>query len=119
MNQDFVETVNQAGKQAFEAAKEVSALNASTLETVLEKQLEIANQMVALNAKQARIVAEFKDVPSAFKAQSDLVREITEQAAGNARDLVEMLNKTRSAYDKLFQKGFKSTTEAVKKAQAA
>lgn len=118
MNQDIIETMNKAGKQAFDAAKEVSALNASTFETVLEKQIEIANQIVALNTKQAKIVAEFKDAPSAFQAQAALIQEITEQAADNARDLVEIINKTRVAYDKFFQKGLKETTEAVKKARA-
>ena len=118
MQKEFLDTVNNAGKQAYAAAKEVSAVNTSTFETVLEKQLEIANQIVELGAKQARIISEFKDVPSAFKAQSALIQESTEQAASNARDAVEILNKVRSAYDKLFQKGLKEATDTAKKAQA-
>jgi phasin family protein len=118
MQNEFIDTVNKAGKQAFDAAQEVSALNASTFETVLEKQLQFANQMMALNAKQAKIIAEYKDAPSAFEAQSTLVQEIGEQVAGNARDIAEPLNKTRTAYDKLFQKGLKDSAEVMKKAQS-
>lgn len=119
MQKDFVDNVSQANKKAFDAAKEVTDLNVSTFESVLNKQLEIANQLAAINAEQARIFAEFKDGPSAFQAQSTLVQEITEQAAGNARDTVELLNKTRTAYDKLFQKGLKNATDAVKNTQSS
>jgi len=119
MQKEFIDNVNKANKQAFDAAKEVSALNTSTFEVLLDKQMEIADQFVALSDKQARIISEFKDAPSAFKAQSELVKEISEQFAGNARDAVEIVNKTRTAYDKLFQKGLKDATAAAKKVQAA
>jgi len=118
MQKEFLDTVNNAGKQAYEAAKEVTAVNASTFETVLEKQLEIANQIVELGSKQARIISEFKDVPSAFKAQTALIQESADQAVSNARDAMEIVNKVRGAYDKLFQKGLKDATDAAKKAQA-
>jgi len=119
MQKEFTDSVNTANKKAFEAAKEVTDLNTSTFETLLNKQLEIANQLADINTKQARIFAESKDVPSAFQAQSALVQEITEQAASNARDAVALLNKTRTAYDKLFQKGIKDASEAASKAQSS
>lgn len=118
MQKEFVDNVTKANKKAFDAAREVTDLNTSTFETVLKKQLELANQLAEINAKQAKIIAEFKDAPSAFQAQSALFEEITEQAAGNARDTVELLNNTRTAYDKLFQKGIKDATDAVKQAQS-
>lgn len=119
MQKEFIDNANKAGKQAFDAAKEVSALNASAFETVLAKQLEIANQLMAVNTKQAKIFSDYKDAPSAFEAQSALIREITEQAAGNTRDMMEIMNKTRDAYDKFFQKSLKETTDTVKKTQAS
>ena len=119
MQKDFVDNMSKANKKAFDTAKELTELNASTFGILLDKQLEIANQLAEVNAKQARIFAEYKDAPSAFQAQSVLVREITEQAAGNARDVVELLNKSRDAYDKLFQKGLKDAADAVKKVQAS
>lgn len=119
MQKDFVDNVTKANKKAFDTAKEVTDLNTSTFETVLNKQLELANQLAEINAKQAKIVAEFKDAPSAFEAQSALFQEITEQAAGNTREAVELLNKTRAAYDKLFQKSVKEANDAVKKAQSS
>lgn len=119
MQKEFIDNVNKAGKQAFDAAKEVSALNSSTFEALLEKQVEIANQFVALSNKQAKIFSEFKDAPSAFQAQSELAKEVSEQIAGNARDAMEILDKSRTAYDKLFQKGLKDATEAAKKAKVA
>lgn len=117
MQKEFFDSVNTAGKQAFDAAQEVTALNASTFQTVLEKQLEIAGQIAAFNARQADIITGYKDAPSAVKAQSALAQEITEQAAANTRETVEILNKTRTAYDKLFQKSFKAANATVKKAQ--
>lgn len=119
MQNEFIDNVNKAGKQAYDAAQEVSALNSSAFETLLAKQIEIANQFVAVSNKQAKIFSEFKDAPSAFQAQSDLVKEVSEQAANNARDTVEIMNKTRAAYDKLFQKGLKEATDVAKKAKVA
>ncbi len=119
MQKEFVDNVTKANKKAFDTAKEVTDLNTKTFETVLGKQMELANQLVDFNAKQAKIIAEYKDAPSALQAQSALFQEITEQAAGNAREAVELLNKTRTAYDKLFQKGLKDANAAVKKAQAS
>lgn len=119
MQKEFIDNVNQASKQASEAAKEITALNTSTFESILDKQLELANQFVALGTKQSQIAAEIKDVPSAFQAQSALFQELTEQAASNARETVELVNKTRDAYDKLFQKGLKDAGKAAKKAQAS
>lgn len=119
MQKDFVDNVTKANKKAFDTAKEVTDLNTSTFETVLNKQLELANQLAEINARQAKIVAEFKDAPSAFEAQSALFQEITEQAAGNTREAVELLNKTRAAYDKLFQKSVKEANDVVKKAQSS
>lgn len=118
MQKEFVDNVNQASKQAFEAAKEITALNTSTFESIMDKQLEMANQFMALGTKQSQIAAEIKDVPSAFQAQSALFQELTEQGASNAREAVALANKTRDAYDKLFQKGLNDAGKAVKKAQA-
>jgi phasin family protein len=118
MQKQYVDNVTKANKKAFDAAREVVDLNSSTLETMLSKQLELANQLAEINARQAKILAEFKDAPTAFQAQSALVQEIAEQAAGNTRDAFELLNKSRAAYDKLFQKGLKSAADSIKEAQA-
>lgn len=119
MQKEFVDSVNEANKKALDTAREVTDLNTSTFEAVLNKQLEMANQLAGINARQAKIMAEYTDAPSAFQAQSVLIQEVTEQVAGNARDAVELLNKTRTAYDELFQKGLKDAADAVKKAQSS
>ena len=118
MQDRFVDNLNAANQKAFDTAREVADLNASTFETVLNKQLEITKQLAAINAKQAKIIVEYKDAPTALEAQSALIQEITEQAAGNARDAVELLTTTRSAYDKLLQKSLEDATDAVSKAQS-
>lgn len=119
MQKEFVDNVTKANKKAFDTAKEMTELNTKTFETVLGKQMELANQLVDFNTKQAKIIAEYKDAPSALQAQSTLFQEITERAAVNAREAVELLNETRTAYDKLFQKGLKDANAAVKKAQSS
>lgn len=119
MQKEFVDNVTKANKKAFDTAKKMTDLNTSTFETMLNKQMELANQFVDFNTRQAKIFAEYKDAPSALQAQSALFQEITEQTAGNARETVELLNETRTAYDKLFQKGLKDANDAVKKAQSS
>lgn len=119
MQKDFANDMSKASKKAMDTAREATDLNNSTLQTVLSKQLELVNQFASINARQMQILTEYKDVPSALQAQTALVQEITEQAAGNAREAVELVNKTRTAYEKLVQKGVKETTDAVNKAQAS
>lgn len=119
MQNDFIERVNKANKQAFDTAKQIAELNASTFESVLTKQLTLANELATINARQAKIIAEYQDAPSAIEAQSALIQEIAEQAAGAARDTVELMSKTRAEYDELFQKSLKEAGDAVAEAQAA
>lgn len=119
MQNDFIDRMSKANKQAFDTAKQVAELNASTFESVLTKQMTLANELAAINTKQAKIIAEYQDAPSAIEAQSALIQEIAEQAAGAARDTVELMNKMRTEYDELFQKSLKEAGDAVAEAQAA
>lgn len=107
MRTEIVESMNEAGQAAIATVKEVVALNNATLETLVEKQLEVVAQLVDLGVRQGKLVAEAKDAQAAFAAQVGLVEDAAEQAMDNARDLVAIFNSARTAYDKLIDKGVK------------
>lgn len=119
MSNDIIEAANKAGQAAFEAAKEVAEINNATLDTLVEKQLAFASQVVDFGVKQIKLVTEAKDATSAVKAQVALVEDAAGQALNNARDLVDLANKTRVAYDKLVDKNVKSAVASLKTKKAA
>ena len=115
MQNEIFEAANKAGEAAYTAVKEITALNVATVETLVEKQFELVNQAVDLGVKQVKLATESKDARVAMRAQVALVEDAAEQALDNVRDLVAIANKTRVAYDKLFDKNIK---EAATKLEA-
>ena len=108
MSNEIVNVANQAGQAAYDAAKEVIALNNATLDSVLKKHFEVASQVVDLGVKQARLVTESKDPKVAIKAQVELVEGAADQALSNAREFADIANRARTAYDKLVEKNVKT-----------
>lgn len=113
MSNQIVNMANQASQAAYEAAKEVVALNNATLESVLKKQFEVASQVVDLGVKQAKLVTDSKDPKLAIKAQVELVEGAADQALSNVREFVNIASQARTAYDKLVDKNVKTVVGKV------
>ena len=114
MNKQILEVTNEASKALYESTKEAVALNSATLESVVEKQIEVLGQVVDYGMKQMKLWTEAKDFGAAVTAQGKLVEEANAKALDNIRDFVEIGNKTRVAMDKLYNKNVKTATANVK-----
>ncbi len=116
MTNPFVDNINEAGQTAYDAVKEVFALNQSVFTDLVEKQLQVVNQLVELGVKQAKLVAETKDQRALVQGQISLAEEAAEQALTNVRDVIELGTKARVSYEKLAEKNVQVASEQLKKA---
>ncbi len=114
MPKQAFDTVQNAVETAYATTKQVVDINANAWESLVEKQLEVMNQVVDFSVKQFKLLGEAKDVKSTLAAHTGLVETAAEQAMGNVRDVVKIANETRSAYDKLVNKGVQEAVAAAK-----
>lgn len=118
MSNQILDNFNEAGQTAYDAVKDVIALNQAVFGEFVEKQLQVADQIVDFTVKHAKLVTDTKDQRSLFQGQVALVEEAAEQALDNVRDVVEIANKARASYEKLAEKNVKTATEQLKKVPA-
>ena len=114
MQKQTLDTVQNAVETAYKTTKQVVDINATAWENLIEKQLEVMNQMVDFGTKQFKLLGEVKDVKTTLAAQTGLVENAAEQAMANVRDVVKIANEARTAYDKLVNKGVQDAVAAVK-----
>jgi phasin family protein len=114
MQKQTLDAVQNAVETAYETTKQVVDINAAAWESLIEKQLEVMNQVVDFGVKQYKLLGEVKDVKTTLAAQTGLVETAAEQAMTNVRDVVRIANDARTAYDKLVNKGVQVAVAAVK-----
>lgn len=123
MQQDFMNTFNNFGKNAVEAAKTLGEINSKLAEEVIERQLAAVNLMVEGGVSQAKLAQETKDVKDFWTNQSALTDEYAGKAMDLAKKNVELAQKAGEQYKTWLEKGFaqanKAATEAGKKAEAS
>lgn len=123
MQQEFVNTVNNFGKNAMEAAKSLGEINSKIAEQVIERQLAVANLFVEGSTHQAKLVQETKDVKEYWSKQASLTDEYAGKAMDLAKQNVELAQQAGEQYKAWFEQGFAQANEAAsevtKQAQAA
>jgi phasin family protein len=123
MQQEFVNTINDFGKNAVDAAKSLGEINSKIAEQVIERQLAAANLFVEGSVNQAKLAQETKDVKEFWSKQAALTDEYAGKAMDLAKQNVELAQKFGEQYKAWFEKGFAQANEAAgemtKQAQAA
>lgn len=113
MQQDFVNTMSNFGKNAVEAAKSLGEINSKIAEEVIERQLAAANLFVEGSVNQAKVAQETKDVKEFWSKQSALTDEYAGKAMDLAKQNVELAQKVGEQYKTWFEKGFAQANEAA------
>lgn len=114
MQNEVFEAMNNAVETAYQATRQAADINATAVESLVEKQLQMLGQAVDFGVKQAKLLGEAKDAKAAFAAQTALVETAAEQAMENVRDVITITNTARAAYDKLVNKGVQEAVAAIK-----
>ena len=113
MQQDFVNTMNNFGKNAVEAAKTLGEINAKIAEQVIERQLAAANLVVESGVNQAKLAQETKDVKEYWSKQAALTDEYAGKAMDLAKQNVELAQQFGEQYKDWFEQGFAQANETA------
>lgn len=127
MQQEFVNTISNLGKNAVEAAKSLGEINSKLAEQVIERQLAAVNLAVEGGVSQVKLAQETKDVKEFWSKQAKLTDEYAGKAMDLAKQNVELAQKAGEVYKAWFEKGFAQantaasevTKEVTKKVEAA
>lgn len=128
MQPDFVNTMNDFGKNAVEAARSLGEINSKLAGEVIETHLAAMNLCVEGGVSQVKLAQETKDVKDFWSKQAALTDEYAGKAMDLARKNVELAQKAGEQYKAWFEKGFakagktagdvsKAAGEATKKAE--
>lgn len=121
MQQDIMNTMNDFGKSAFEAAKALGVINGKLVEQAIEQQLSVANLCVEGGMKQVKLVQDSKDVKEYWTKQAALMEEYTGKLMDAAKDQVNLAQKAGEEYKSWLEKGMQqanATAKAVTKKAA-
>ena len=116
MQQDLINTVNDFGKNAFEAAKALGEINGKLVERAMEKQLNVANLCVEGSMKQVKLAQDTKDPKEFWNKQQQLVEEYADKFMDLAKQQVELVQKANADYQAWFEKGLQQANGSAKAA---
>lgn len=113
MQQDFVNTINDFGKNAVEAARSLGEINSKLAEQVIERHLAAMNLYVEGGVSQVKLAQESKDVKEYWSRQAALTDEYAGKAMDLARKNVELAQKVGEQYKAWIEKGFAQANKAA------
>lgn len=94
MEQEYFKNLDVFGKSAFEATRELIAINGRVFEKVLEGQIGVANLLIEGSEKAASLVKEANDPQVYIQKQSALFEEYAGKLADAAQESVKLAQGT-------------------------
>ncbi len=116
MQPDVMNTMNDMGKNALEAAKTLGEINSKLVEKLVEKQLAAANLCVESGIKQVKLAQDSKDVQDYWTKQAALLEEYAGRIMDLAKQQVEFAQEAGEEYKSWFEKGVQRASTAAKTA---
>lgn len=116
MNKDYVESVNTAGRQAYDFGRQLAEINLRAFDNLTAAQVKLWGDSVEKGFSQARRLADAKGPRDVLDVQMDMARELSQAAVEHGRQSVELLTGTRDELVKVYQKGFEQAAAEAQKA---
>jgi len=114
MQLDFVNTVNDFGKSAFDSMRALGEINGKLAEKMLAQQLDVANLCVEGGMAQVKVAQDSKDVKDYLTRQSSLVEEYAGKFLALAKSQASLVREAGSEYQAWLDVGLKQANGAVK-----
>lgn len=114
MQQEFVSTLNEMSKNAYEAAKSLSELNSKIAEQVLERQMASTKLAVEGGLEQLKLAQESKDVKDYFGKQTALIEQYSAKSMEAAKENVALAQKIGEQYKAWLDVGFAKANDTAK-----
>ncbi|MFQ6023423.1 MAG: phasin family protein [Acidiferrobacterales bacterium] len=115
---NVVDVVNKANTQAFEAAKEVAAINSRAIDKLVRQQLELVGFAINGGVKQLELLGDTKGYNEYFAAQAELAQEGAEKVIAAVHETLGVLTGARDELNAVVEKGVEAISAQAKPAQA-
>lgn len=115
MEKSTLDTMNDVGKRAYEAAKELGEINARSTEKMLQKQLDALNLYMQTGVQQMQLLMEAKGYQDVLAGQARISSEYTEKLLDNTRAMMEIATKARDELSGWAEKSMAAATESMSK----
>jgi len=108
MTTDYIKTVTEYNKQAYESLKDLAEINKKSLEQIAEQQLALFSLLVDSNSKYLETVSKAKGYKELLSAQSELTADFSGKALGIARNTTDILTESKDEVSSWVEKQAKN-----------
>ena len=113
MSKEMIDKLNVMGRTSYEASKELSEINAKTLEEICEQQLALANLMIENVTTQMKLLGSAKDIKEVLGSQTEINADISGKIMGIARNTTDILNEYKEQCSGWYEKGVKASSTFI------
>ncbi len=116
MDNKIAENWQEISKNTLAAAKELEAINASVIEKLTGKQMELANAALESGTQSVSALTAVKGYQELLAEQTKLAGEFNEKLIEASRQTADIITESREAYQGWLEKGFQTfaaTTQFV------
>ncbi len=115
MNQ-MIDMMNEMGRNAFEAARQLNEVNLQTVDRLAEQQVELFSQNLERGLSTAKRLTDAKGYTEILSVQADVAKEFAETTTQETRKTIAALTEARNTVNELLQKEMKQAVEKTVKA---
>lgn len=119
MQKDILNSFNELGQTAYEAARKMGEINLRASEKLLEQQFALTGALLETGSKSLELMGQAKTPQDVINGQVKLVQEYSQQWLSNCRGTVDILTETRDAANEIVEENVKVASEKVKQATKA
>ena len=116
MNQQMIDNLSRAGKQAYDLALQVGELNVNTLDSLTSSQLGVWGDTVQKGFDQLQRLHQARTYQDAVSVQLEAAQDLARTAVDGSRQTVDVLTGARDKYLEVWQKGVAQAAAEVEKA---
>ena len=113
MSKEMIDKLNVMGRTSYEASKELSEINAKTLEEICEQQMALANLMIENVTTQMKLLGTAKDIKEVLSSQTEINADMSGKIMGIARNTTDILNEYKEQCSSWYEKGVKASSTFV------
>lgn len=116
MQKEILNSINEFGQTAYEAAMKLSEVNLRAGEKLLEQQLALTGTLLETGSKNLELMSQAKTPQEVLNGQAKLMQDCGQQWLNTCRGTVEILTEARDAAGELVEENVKTANEKVKQA---
>jgi phasin family protein len=116
MQKDIINSFNEFGQTAFDAARRLGEVNLCAAEKLLEQQFATTSALLETGARNLELMSQAKTPQELLNGQAKLVQAYGEQWLSSCRGTAEILVEARNAAGELIEENVKVASESVKQA---